>query len=284
MRPDGNLVDYSRHGGEHALGVRGTGGHFGAYARLQFDGNLVVYPKGKSAPPPGQPTSGLWSSGTGGLPHSYLELNNNGNTLSAWARPATVFWQCGFLGEGPSELRAGGVLRPNQSLWSPNGQVILTMQQDGNLVEYQNLTPAAPSFCQPFDYSNANVIQLFQSKTSGHIGPMRSCNRTAISWCTPKGWVLRKRASQLRHFGIQPLAVAEDTCSCRTTDPSPCGWTARAKLSGPQPDGTPSLRTSERQLWVSRIEFVEGEFIASRLVKVRVKFLLWVAGRGWMPH
>ena len=170
MRPDGNLVDYSRHGGE-TLWETGTGGHFGAYARLQFDGNLVVYPKGKSAPPPGQPTSALWSSGTGGLPHSYLELNNNGNTVLLGPGHATVFWQCGFLGEGPSELRAGGVLRPNQSLWSPNGQVILTMQQDGNLVEYQNLTPAAPrSFCQPFDYSNANVIQLFQSKTSGHIG------------------------------------------------------------------------------------------------------------------
>ena len=46
MRPDGNLVDYSRHGGE-TLWETGTGGHFGAYARLQFDGNLVVYPKGK---------------------------------------------------------------------------------------------------------------------------------------------------------------------------------------------------------------------------------------------
>ena len=94
MQPDGNLVDY-RVPGKHVVWESGTSGDFGAYVVMQGDGDLVVYPHGKSAPAPGKPTSALWSSGTFNHPGAtaamlndgYLVVRPRGSTRSLWKSP-----------------------------------------------------------------------------------------------------------------------------------------------------------------------------------------------------
>lgn len=54
MEPDGNVVTYVV-AGKVPRWESGTGGSRGAYAVMQSDGNVVVYPDGASAPAPGQP-------------------------------------------------------------------------------------------------------------------------------------------------------------------------------------------------------------------------------------
>ncbi|MEU6218298.1 hypothetical protein ABZ845_12385 [Streptomyces sp. NPDC047022] len=69
MQPDGNFVIYRKHDGK-ALWSTGTSGHSGAYAYMQTDGNLVVYPATGSA---------LWSTHTYGHTGAYALLQNDGN-------------------------------------------------------------------------------------------------------------------------------------------------------------------------------------------------------------
>jgi len=80
MQSDGNLVDYARQGMVPQW-ESGTSGNFGAYAVMQVDGDFVVYPMGKSAPAPGQPTPALWSSGSYGHPGSYADLKQDGQAV-----------------------------------------------------------------------------------------------------------------------------------------------------------------------------------------------------------
>jgi hypothetical protein len=94
MQPDGNLVEYAQPGGS-PIWESATSGNFGAYAVAQVDGDFVVYPKGKSAPPQGQPTPALWSSGSFGHPGSYVELRDNGDTVLLKAGSSTVLWKSG---------------------------------------------------------------------------------------------------------------------------------------------------------------------------------------------
>jgi serine/threonine protein kinase len=80
MQSDGNLVDY-RILGKVPIWQSGTSGNFNAYVVMQSDGDLVVYPPGRSAPAPGQPTSALWSSDTWRYPGSSASLLNNGRVV-----------------------------------------------------------------------------------------------------------------------------------------------------------------------------------------------------------
>lgn len=77
MQGDGNLVEYLTTT-RAPRWETGTSGNFGAYAVIQSDGNFVVYPEGKTSPPPGLPTPALWASGTGGHPGSSVQLPNDG--------------------------------------------------------------------------------------------------------------------------------------------------------------------------------------------------------------
>ncbi|MGW4561272.1 hypothetical protein ACWEN3_02335 [Streptomyces sp. NPDC004561] len=69
MQPDGNFVIYRKHDGK-AIWSAGTSGHAGAYAFMQTDGNLVVYPSTGSA---------LWSTHTSGHSGAYALLQSDGN-------------------------------------------------------------------------------------------------------------------------------------------------------------------------------------------------------------
>lgn len=85
MQGDGNLVEYSKSGAGSPADPTwssNTPGHNGAYALMQTDGNLVVYPPGGGPPPPGSTsTDAIWAAS--GSPESswagaYAELENNG--------------------------------------------------------------------------------------------------------------------------------------------------------------------------------------------------------------
>jgi outer membrane protein assembly factor BamB len=115
MQSDGNLVEYGGAGPLWASGTTPSGG----YAVMQTDGNLVVY---TSAGTP------LWASNTAGNPGAYLQLTNGGQ-LQLLSTGGTLLWEPGVLVSG-TRLNAG------QSVVSGNGVYRLTMQSDGNLVEY----------------------------------------------------------------------------------------------------------------------------------------------------
>src|ERR1019366_5569821 len=117
MQGDGNLVEYSAAG---TVMWAASTNPSGAHAVMQGDGNLVVY-DGSGKP--------LWASNTPGSPGAYLSLLDSGQ-LSEHAA-ATGGPLC-----GPGLMPAGASLSSGQSLISPTGRYRLTLQSDGNLVEY----------------------------------------------------------------------------------------------------------------------------------------------------
>jgi len=73
MQGDGNLVEYNAAGTPlwDPPPPTQTGGHPGAYAVLQGDGNFVVYP----------PSGALWASYTQNNPGDHLSLQDDGNLV-----------------------------------------------------------------------------------------------------------------------------------------------------------------------------------------------------------
>ena len=101
---------------------------------MQGDGNLVLYSSTGSA---------LWASATNGNPGAYLVLTDAGNLVVDSAAGAPLWAPTGLLIPG-AELTSG------QSITTPGAAYRLTMQGDGNLVEYdasgmQRCGPRAPA-------------------------------------------------------------------------------------------------------------------------------------------
>ena len=161
MQSDGNLVEYRGGAPIWASGTSSPGSH----AVMQGDGNLVVY---SSANAP------QWSSNTSGHAGSFLVVGDDGElTVGSAGSP---------LWAAPGTLVPGAVLASGQSLFAPGGQYTLTMQSDGNLVEYRGGAPIwASGTSSPGShavmqgdgnlvvYSSANAPQ-WSSNTSGHAG------------------------------------------------------------------------------------------------------------------
>jgi hypothetical protein len=101
MQDDGNLVDYAVRG-RIALWQSGTSGNFNAYVVMQEDGDLVVYPQGKTAPIPGQPTSALFSSATYAHPGSTAALMDDGILVVRAATTGRVLWTSPITGVTPT--------------------------------------------------------------------------------------------------------------------------------------------------------------------------------------
>ena len=141
MQPDGNLVE-SVYGDGRAIWTSGSGGHPGAVAVQQGDGNLVIY-RGSAA---------VWSSGTGGNSDDgqwFTGLQGDANVVVYDG--GTPRWDSGHWN---TQITPSEQLRPGWYLKSPNQQYRLTMQGDGNLVEVVN------------DSSRP----VWSSGTSGHAG------------------------------------------------------------------------------------------------------------------
>jgi hypothetical protein len=121
MQSDGNLVEYD---GATAAWSSGTS-TAGSTVTMQTDGNFVIY----------SGSTYKWQSGTSGNPGAYLVLTDNG-VLGVDSANGVPLW--GATGE----LVPNATLASNHSITSPNGSYRLTMQSDGNLVEYDGATAA----------------------------------------------------------------------------------------------------------------------------------------------
>jgi hypothetical protein len=104
-------------------------------AEMQYDGNLVIY-GAKNANGSNNP---LWATGTNGNAGAKLTSVNDGNLIVSVSVGAVPLWSAAPY--RPFMLQ-GSWLFPGQDVVSPNGQYWLTLQTDGNLVEYGPLHQA----------------------------------------------------------------------------------------------------------------------------------------------
>ena len=131
MQTDGNLVLYSFGVPLWATGTNGAGGDV---AVMQGDGNFVLYDDHS------QP---LWASGTDGHGGAFLALQDDGNmVVYAGGQP---LWASNTDGMPPAPTACGAIepghgLAPGESVSSCDGQHVLVMQGDGNLVLYHGGT------------------------------------------------------------------------------------------------------------------------------------------------
>ncbi|MGW2020373.1 trypsin-like serine protease [Streptomyces sp. NPDC001927] len=133
MQTNGDLVLYHRTGGENeggALWISGTGGNPGAFAKMQADGNFVVYKKdGKET----DPSTALWRSGTHNNAGARVELQSDANLVvytkdGGWGRGGHL-WHSDTYPRG-DKLASGAKLMPGS--WLTNGQTVLMMDIQGN--------------------------------------------------------------------------------------------------------------------------------------------------------
>ena len=166
MQSDGNLVEYD---GASVVWASGTNPG-GARAVMQNDGNFVVYNASNTA---------LWASDTSGNPAAYLVLGDDGE-FGVRSTGGVALWAPGRLfgwppARGPVALLSAGRYR-------------LTMQSDGNLVEYSEANVASGlrhrgtrleggrAGGRQFVVYNASNRPLWASDTSGHPGGYLSVN------------------------------------------------------------------------------------------------------------
>ncbi|HKD79237.1 MAG TPA: hypothetical protein VKH81_06050, partial [Candidatus Angelobacter sp.] len=142
MAPDGNVYIYNWAAGAGTWGP-GTQGHPGAYARLETNGNFVVYDVNGAT---------LWSSGTAGTDAERLNMEDDGRIIiykSAWnSGTSTGQFNWTQLAHPGCDVGIGtgttGTLAAGQCFVSPNGHFELLLQSDGNMVIYNlGVTPAA---------------------------------------------------------------------------------------------------------------------------------------------
>ena len=121
LQTDGNLVEYNA--ASRPLWASGTANQGAVEAILQTDGNFVIY----GTPKPDGSQRPLWASGTFRHPGATLRVQDDGNVVIY--QGSTPLWATNTV--------TGSVwLQPGQSKTSRNGQFLLTLQTDGNLVEY----------------------------------------------------------------------------------------------------------------------------------------------------
>ncbi|HEX4518785.1 MAG TPA: Ig-like domain repeat protein [Gaiellaceae bacterium] len=154
LQGDGNLVEY---GGATPVWATGTN-PAGAFAIIASDGDFIVY---------SDRLTELWSSGTAGNPGAYVELTNAGR-LEVVSAAGLVLWS-------PGALAPSSALTAGQSILSPNGAYRLTMQGDGNLVEYHGATALWATGTNPSGVSaemqaDGNLVVHGTSWTSGTAG------------------------------------------------------------------------------------------------------------------
>ena len=131
LQTDGNLVVYG-----NGIPVWSLGTTTGAVLANQCDGNLVLYNASGTA---------LWASGTAGNGGSRLVMQNDGNLVLYRTSDGSPAWSSGSFCEpltATDRLQSGQCLaRGGVKLHSPDGRFTLWLQNDGNLVLYQDTTP-----------------------------------------------------------------------------------------------------------------------------------------------
>jgi hypothetical protein len=116
LQGDGNLVEYTSTG--TPLWDSRTGGHTVTKMTMESNGALVLL----------DGATVVWSTGTYKYPGAHLSIQNNGTLMIYWG--STSIWAADLA------LNQNTILLAGQILSSPNGAYYLTLQSDGNLVEY----------------------------------------------------------------------------------------------------------------------------------------------------
>ena len=186
LQTDGNLVVDRLLGGNMVTATvwaSGTAGKAALEAVMQADGNLVIY----GANNPSGSRNVLWASHTNGNPGATLALQGNGSLVISPAAGGTPLWQTTALPQGNL------VLYPGDRLTASNGQYLLSLQTDGNLVDYQLFSDgstqalwASGTYGQAAieavmqidgnfviygaDHPNGSINQIWASDTSGNPG------------------------------------------------------------------------------------------------------------------
>jgi hypothetical protein len=134
MLGNGNLVEYDSQG--KVLWSTMTAGRMVTQAVMQSDGNLVLYngstPVWAASWHGGQLTTSLGA---------FLTVQDDGNVViydgnNVISQGAKALWNSRYSDSANPGYLNPGFLTPGQAIWSPNGQYYLTLQTDGNLVEY----------------------------------------------------------------------------------------------------------------------------------------------------
>jgi hypothetical protein len=130
---DGNFVIYGPSG---AIWATGTGNRGASFLVFQADGNFVMY-NWLSQP--------IWASGSSSTHPGALSLGSDGNLVASNTTNQAIWsWRTGALFEpfftapvnATSVMTIGSVFTPGMALFSPNGDYMMVMQSDGNLVLY----------------------------------------------------------------------------------------------------------------------------------------------------
>jgi cell wall-associated NlpC family hydrolase len=126
MQSDGNFVIYNSSNG-HEVWDSGTSVP-GSRITMQGDGNLVIYDPAGTA---------LWSSDTAGNYNVSATMQSDSDFV-LYGPTSRPLWSSfgGLTGLSVSVLFTGQTLDSGQELLSPDGEYLLAMQSDGNLVEY----------------------------------------------------------------------------------------------------------------------------------------------------
>lgn len=177
LQTDGNVVLYN--GAHQTVWSTNTSGTAAGYLIMRADGNLILN---------NAADNDEWQSNTYGRGGVRITLQNDGNLVMFNAQGQAVWSSQGGLVLDPPVLYANQRLYVNQYLDSPSGRYTLTMQPDGNLVEYdgpnaiwQSHTYGAPAayvqlmFNGNLEMHATNGSLLWQSRTFG-IAPNGSLN------------------------------------------------------------------------------------------------------------
>jgi len=179
LQSDGNLVLYDPY--SRALFSTNTSGHPNVTQLvMQADGNLVLY-ENTSQP--------YWSTNTSSQPGASLFMQSDGN-LVMYNTTEQPFWSSNTrVPVSPTPpahanvLNAGEGLGVTNSLTSDDGSFALTVQNDGNMVEYKQSAPVWSSntsgllsWCLTMQADGNLVLydvhntSIWSSNTSGNPG------------------------------------------------------------------------------------------------------------------
>ena len=129
MQLDGNLVIYAEPGkpGQRPIWSSKTNGvSIKDGLIFQGDGNLCLY-NAEGTP--------VWATMTNGTEVDKFTIKNDGDFVGT-GRHGTVYWQSGSSVSSLKRCDPSQFLPVGASLVSENGKVLLSMQEDGNLVIY----------------------------------------------------------------------------------------------------------------------------------------------------
>lgn len=177
MQTDGNLVLYHVTGGDGkggALWQSGTSGNPGAFARMQSDGNFVVYKKGTVG---NDPSGALWASGTYQNTDARLDLQSDANlvvyTKNGGHGLGGALWYSDTISRG-NKLTSGAKLMPGS--WLSTGDKVLIMDIQGDILLRErgtNRTLWSKITSNPYAYlhmqADSNLVLYKQGTNTGAL-------------------------------------------------------------------------------------------------------------------